>query len=94
MWSSSPSYSDGVKRQLRVEAEGIKQSSQQSKLINNVDEKQQDISFDIVIPSSTVDDSLRSILSLTGDILGIPLANLDKLIQMPTGCGEQNMRKY
>lgn len=29
--------------------------------------------------------------SLTGDILGFSISNLDSLIQMPLGCGEQNM---
>ena len=30
-------------------------------------------------------------MGLTGDILGTAINNLDKLLQMPYGCGEQNM---
>ena len=28
---------------------------------------------------------------LTGDMLGQTISNLDNLLQIPTGCGEQNM---
>lgn len=36
--------------------------------------------------------NLSSFLSwITGDILGLSISNLDSLIQMPLGCGEQNM---
>ena len=30
-------------------------------------------------------------VKISGDILAPSLANLDKLVKMPTGCGEQNM---
>ena len=29
-----------------------------------------------------------------GDVMGSVLANLDSILQMPTGCGEQNMVKF
>lgn len=39
--------------------------------------------------------SSHHLLSLScripGDIMGTALQNLDKLVQMPSGCGEQNM---
>ena len=31
---------------------------------------------------------------ITGDILGPALSNLDHLVRMPTGCGEQNMVRF
>lgn len=38
-------------------------------------------------------DSLRSYVAVSGNVIGRALANLDSLIQMPTGCGEQNLVK-
>lgn len=33
-------------------------------------------------------------IPLSGDIMGPILSNLDKLVQMPYGCGEQNMLNF
>ncbi|VDM24860.1 unnamed protein product, partial [Hydatigera taeniaeformis] len=40
-----------------------------------------------------VEGSLRSYLTVSGNIVGRALTNLDSLIQLPTGCGEQNLVK-
>lgn len=32
--------------------------------------------------------------AVSGDILGSTLSNIDKLLQIPTGCGEQNMLNF
>ena len=34
------------------------------------------------------------LFSITGDIMGPALSGLDKLLKLPTGCGEQNMVKF
>ena len=38
-----------------------------------------------------VEGSERAWVSVTGDIMAPSLANLDKLVTTPYGCGEQNM---
>ena len=38
-----------------------------------------------------VKGSARAWLAVTGDIMAPALANLDKLVTTPYGCGEQNM---
>ena len=38
-----------------------------------------------------VEDSARAFISVTGDILAPSMNNLDNLVKMPYGCGEQNM---
>jgi len=43
------------------------------------------------VPSEAVDGSTRGSLSLTGDLLGPTISGLERLLQIPTGCGEQNM---
>ncbi|KTG44115.1 hypothetical protein cypCar_00028359, partial [Cyprinus carpio] len=42
-------------------------------------------------PANVVPDSQRASVSAVGDILGPSIGNLDSLIEMPYGCGEQNM---
>jgi hypothetical protein len=38
-----------------------------------------------------VEGSARAHVSLIGDVLGPALDNLDRLVRLPMGCGEQNM---
>uniref|UniRef100_A0A671E9R6 Alpha-macroglobulin receptor-binding domain-containing protein n=1 Tax=Rhinolophus ferrumequinum TaxID=59479 RepID=A0A671E9R6_RHIFE len=43
------------------------------------------------VPSNVVEGSSRATYSVLGDILGSAMQNLQNLLQMPYGCGEQNM---
>ncbi|OXB56300.1 hypothetical protein ASZ78_002125 [Callipepla squamata] len=43
------------------------------------------------LPDSVVKGSASASVSISGDIMGLALQNLDRLVQMPHGCGEQNM---
>ncbi|XP_043935789.1 alpha-2-macroglobulin-like isoform X2 [Protopterus annectens] len=43
------------------------------------------------LPPDVVEGSARAHISLIGDIMGTAMQNLDKLLVMPYGCGEQNM---
>ncbi|XP_030601192.1 alpha-2-macroglobulin-like isoform X2 [Archocentrus centrarchus] len=46
---------------------------------------------EIQLPENVIEGSARTSVSVLGDILGRALKNLDGLLQMPYGCGEQNM---
>ena len=46
---------------------------------------------EMVLPEDLVEDSERAWVMVTGDIMAPALSNLDKLLKLPTGCGEQNM---
>ncbi|XP_026569028.1 alpha-2-macroglobulin-like [Pseudonaja textilis] len=48
----------------------------------------------LTMPEAVVQDSGRAIVSVIGDIMGAALENIDQLLQMPFGCGEQNMVKF
>lgn len=50
--------------------------------------------IDMNLPANIVPRSSRVYLRITGDAIGSVLNNLDKLVQQPTGCGEQNMVKF
>ncbi|KAM6321271.1 alpha-2-macroglobulin-like protein 1 [Aegotheles albertisi] len=43
------------------------------------------------LPDNVVKASARASISISGDLMGTVLENLDRLVQMPHGCGEQNM---
>ncbi|MGH0176056.1 UNVERIFIED_CONTAM: hypothetical protein FKN15_072112 [Acipenser sinensis] len=43
------------------------------------------------LPEVTVNGSAKASLSVLGDLLGRAMQNLDRLLAMPFGCGEQNM---
>ncbi|XP_019211899.1 pregnancy zone protein [Oreochromis niloticus] len=46
---------------------------------------------EIHLPENVIEGSARTSVSVLGVILGRALKNLDGLLQMPHGCGEQNM---
>ncbi|XP_032044738.1 alpha-2-macroglobulin-like protein 1 [Aythya fuligula] len=43
------------------------------------------------LPDNVVKGSARASISISGDLMGLVLQNLDRLVQLPHGCGEQNM---
>lgn len=49
------------------------------------------IVWDLMLPEDVVPDSGRAYVNLVGNILGPALENLNKLVKLPMGCGEQNM---
>ncbi|XP_011636564.2 murinoglobulin-1-like [Pogonomyrmex barbatus] len=49
------------------------------------------ITWNLELPDDLVPESARAYVSLIGDILGPALENLDNLVRLPMGCGEQNM---
>ncbi|KRY50725.1 Antigen -like protein [Trichinella britovi] len=48
-------------------------------------------SFQLDHPEDMIDDSMKIEVSVIGDIMAPVIKNLDSLIHMPDGCGEQNM---
>ncbi|KFQ80106.1 Alpha-2-macroglobulin, partial [Phoenicopterus ruber ruber] len=81
---------DTVIRQLLVEPEGVEKETAQNSVLcvkgAPVKEK-----FSLSLPSNVVQDSGRAYFSVLGDIMGAAMQNLHQLLQMPVGCGEQNM---
>ncbi|XP_056097146.1 alpha-2-macroglobulin-P-like [Rhinichthys klamathensis goyatoka] len=81
---------DVVTRSLIVLPEGVERTSAQSWLLCP---KGKALSEDatLIFPKNVVQGSDRCSVSVLGDIMGRALKNLDGLLQMPSGCGEQNM---
>ncbi|XP_041850344.1 pregnancy zone protein-like isoform X2 [Melanotaenia boesemani] len=81
---------DVVTRSLRVKAEGTEITKTHNWLLcpkgNTLKEE-----TEMQLPDNVIGGSARATVSVLGDILGRALKNLDGLLQMPYGCGEQNM---
>ncbi|XP_068923122.1 CD109 antigen isoform X2 [Petaurus breviceps papuanus] len=92
----SPSASDAITQNILVKAEGIEKSYSQSLLLdltgNKLSTTDQTLSF--AFPSDRVIGSERVHITAIGDILGPSINGLESLIQMPYGCGEQNMINF
>ncbi|MEE6476482.1 hypothetical protein FKM82_011089 [Ascaphus truei] len=91
----SPLASDAVTQKLLVKAEGIEHSYSQSLLLELINNKPQTISktLNFTFPPDVVSGSEKASITVVGDILGPSLSSIESLIQMPYGCGEQNMIK-
>ncbi|XP_040344921.1 ovostatin homolog 2-like [Herpailurus yagouaroundi] len=83
-------WKDTVVKSLLVEPEGIEKEMTQSFLICTQGTK---VSNQVVLdlPNNVVEGSSRAFFTVVGDILGLAMQNLENLLQMPYGCGEQNI---
>ncbi|NXY13729.1 A2ML1 protein, partial [Atrichornis clamosus] len=81
---------DTVVKHLLVKAEGqLEEKTHTSLLCPEGTSASETISF--TMPENIVLGSERAHISLLGDILGTALDNIAELLQMSSGCGEQNM---
>ncbi|KAL3865687.1 hypothetical protein ACJMK2_043051 [Sinanodonta woodiana] len=87
---------DTVTRQLLVEAEGVEEEKTQSFYLcpHNKDNLKEVIITPEIQDDFLVEDSVRGWISIIGDLMGPSLYGLDRLLEIPTGCGEQNMIKF
>ncbi|XP_038839021.1 alpha-2-macroglobulin-like [Salvelinus namaycush] len=81
---------DTVVQTLLVEAEGTQETVSHNALLCPAEGPvEKDIS--LKLPEVFVEGSAKASLSVLGDLMGRAIKNLDSLLQMPYGCGEQNM---
>lgn len=90
----SPLAGDTIHQKLKVEPEGVTQFENRAVFINlqNKTDHSQELKVDI--PTEAVSDSEYIEFSVVGDLLGPTIKNLDNLVRMPYGCGEQNMVNF
>lgn len=92
--ATSPLAGDGIVRILRVEPEGVPQFVNKAVFVDLRDVKELESVQTIDVPTEVVPGSLRINVNAIGDLLGGTIKNLQSLIRLPTGCGEQNMLKF
>ncbi|XP_075758604.1 ovostatin-like [Pelodiscus sinensis] len=84
---------DTVINLLLVEPEGIRKEETQSSLICTKNSAVSE-SISPKLPENLVQGSARAFFSVLGDLLGMAMRNLENLLRMPYGCGEQNMALF
>ncbi|XP_076102752.1 alpha-2-macroglobulin-like isoform X5 [Mytilus galloprovincialis] len=85
---------DAVQRELLIDAEGIEKEYTATSYICP---EGAEVTESMILPlpsTDLVDDSARGYINIIGDIMGPALSNLKDLLQMPYGCGEQNMASF
>ncbi|XP_045410328.1 alpha-2-macroglobulin [Lemur catta] len=84
---------DTIIKPLLVEPEGLKKEvTFNSLLCPSGAEVTEELS--LKLPPNMVEESARASVSVVGDILGSAMQNTQDLLQMPYGCGEQNMALF
>ncbi|ESN94943.1 hypothetical protein HELRODRAFT_180050 [Helobdella robusta] len=84
---------DAMKATLLVKPEGQTQSYSTSQFIQLSSNETLDTEFQVTLPARDVlvPGSVVIEVTVIGDIIGTALNNIDDLLQMPYGCGEQNL---
>ncbi|XP_032065550.1 alpha-2-macroglobulin-like [Thamnophis elegans] len=84
---------DTVIKSLLVEPEGIEKEVVFNSLLCAPGEPESK-SFPLTLPENVVEGSAKASFCVLGDILGGAIKNLNQLLKMPHGCGEQNMALF
>jgi CD109 antigen len=90
----SDNAGDIIEQFLLVKPEGICHFKNNAFIINLKEKNEFNNSLKIEMPKEVVEGSKRVEVSIIGDIMGPALENLDNLIRIPYGCGEQNMLNF
>ncbi|NXK67932.1 A2ML1 protein, partial [Sylvietta virens] len=84
---------DAVIKSLLVKPGGVLQEKTQNAFLCPADNAISE-EFSLTLPAEVLEGSARVTFSVIGDIMGPALQNLDQLLAMPFGCGEQNMVQF
>ncbi|XP_044022480.1 CD109 antigen-like isoform X2 [Siniperca chuatsi] len=88
----SAEASDSLVWRVLVKPEGVEQTFSETLFLELAPGKHNNSrSVSFSFPPDVVPGSQRAHVALVGDILALSIRNLDSLVQMPLGCGEQNM---
>lgn len=89
--ATSPIAGDAIEVTLPVVPEGVAQYKNKAKFVDLRQINTYSNDFTVDVPANAVKDSTQVSFSLIGDIMGVTLKNIQLLIQLPCGCGEQTM---
>jgi CD109 antigen len=83
----SPLRADAVRKEVLVEAEGTRREL----ITNGLIKAGQAVQLDANMPPYSVEGSEKLLLSITPSLVAQSINGVDDLLNMPYGCGEQNM---
>ncbi|KAM4635906.1 ovostatin-like [Discoglossus pictus] len=90
--SSQPPRRDTIIKNFNVEAEGVKKEMTFSNLIC-VQDTNSETPVSLTLDENVVTDSQNAFVTILGDPMGLPLQNLQNLLERPFGCGESNLAR-
>ncbi|KAG9471078.1 hypothetical protein GDO78_015955 [Eleutherodactylus coqui] len=83
---------DTIVKPVLVQPGGVLVEKSHSSLICLKDGGQPEVEeIPLKIPDNILEGSARASMKVLGDLMGTAMQNLDRLLAMPYGCGEQNM---
>ncbi|XP_053235636.1 alpha-2-macroglobulin-like [Podarcis raffonei] len=85
---------DTVIKSVLVEPEGIEKDVVFSSLLCPAEKSQSSAPIALALPANVVEGSARASVCALGDIMGTAIENIHQLLQLPYGCGEQNMARF
>ncbi|XP_069506667.1 alpha-2-macroglobulin-like protein 1 isoform X2 [Ambystoma mexicanum] len=85
---------DKLIKPILVKPGGILEEKAHSSLICAEGDGEASDTVSLKVPENILPDSGRAHILILGDIMGTALSNIDQLLAMPYGCGEQNMVKF
>lgn len=85
---------DSVESSLLVEYPGATETVNRGFLFEMGSSVQRTANVSVRIPRNAIADSAKIEISAVGDVVGSVLGNLESLINLPTGCGEQTMIQF
>lgn len=91
---TSPFAGDSIVQILHVEPEGIQKFTNKALFIDLNDVSTFESSLVVDVPDDIISDSLKIDVNCVGDLFGGTIKNLNRLIRLPSGCGEQNMLNF
>ena len=83
----SRTSADAIVKDMIVEPEGVAREIVENAVLSANSSRQ----LDLAVPIGIIDGSSRGYVALTGSYLTQTIEGLESLLQMPYGCGEQNM---
>jgi len=93
--AASSQAGDTVEQNLLVEHPGATERINRGFFIDLNSEKSQNRrNVTIAVPRNAIPESTRIEVSAVGDLIGSLVGNLNNLILLPTGCGEQTMVNF
>ena len=95
--AQSSTQLDSASRDLLVTPEGVRREYTAATLLEPVAGADATFKIPLDIPTAAeglVPGSAKLQLSVTADIMGPSIDGLERLVRMPTGCGEQNMLTF
>lgn len=92
--ATSPFAGDAIVEILHVEPEGIPKFNNKALFVDLNEASSLESLLTVDVPDDIIMDSLKIDVNCVGDLFGGTIKNLNKLIRLPAGCGEQNMLNF